>query len=199
MNKWTEYCVSRPNLHLTKTCTDNIPPQQFWSPTGQYPDLVYHLHVQVRFMGNLGFNAGVPWLSDTHCPKCFICKTVSKMPVTSFLIACPSEKTSTTLLNANFLESNFMFRFSENLDQKHKTVFLMEVYIYHSTVKQLLSRKDLYPLPLAKFTKYVPVRYAIWRPHGLKSSNFLLFSFLISYKLLYFISFYITFCKTLNV
>ena len=26
MNKWTEYCVSHPNLHLAKACIDNIPP-----------------------------------------------------------------------------------------------------------------------------------------------------------------------------
>ena len=27
MNKWTEYCVSHPNLHVAKACIDNIPPQ----------------------------------------------------------------------------------------------------------------------------------------------------------------------------
>ena len=86
--------VSHPNLHLAKACKDYNPPQQCWSPTDQYPDLVRHLHVEVRLMGNLGLNAGVPWLSDTDGRKCFICKTVSKMPVTSSLIACPSEKIS---------------------------------------------------------------------------------------------------------
>ena len=74
INKWTEYCVSHPNLHVAKACIDNIPPQQFWSLTDQYPDLVRHLHVQVRLMGNLGLTAGVPWLSDTDGQKCFICK-----------------------------------------------------------------------------------------------------------------------------
>ena len=29
MNKWTEYCVSHPNLHVAKACIDNIPLQQF--------------------------------------------------------------------------------------------------------------------------------------------------------------------------
>ena len=93
MNKWTEYCVSHPNLHVAKACIDNIPPQQFWSLTDQYPDLVRHLQVQVRLMGNLGLNAGVPWLSDTDGQKCFICKNDVEDAVTSFLIACPSEKT----------------------------------------------------------------------------------------------------------
>ena len=93
MNKWTEYCVSRPNLHVAKACIDNIPPQHFWSLTDQYPDLVRHLQVQVRLMGNLGLNAGVPWLSDTDGQSVSFAKTMSKMLVTSFLIACPSEKT----------------------------------------------------------------------------------------------------------
>ena len=74
MNKWTEYCVSHSTQHLTKAYIDNIPPQQFWSLTDQYHDLVRHLHVQVRLMGNLGLNAEVPWLSDTDGRKCFICK-----------------------------------------------------------------------------------------------------------------------------
>ena len=94
MNKWTEYCVSHSTQHLTKAYIDNIPPQQFWSLTDQYPDLVRHLHVQVRLMGNLGLNAGVPWLSDTDGESVSFAKTVWKMLVTSSLIACPSEKTS---------------------------------------------------------------------------------------------------------
>ena len=48
MNKWTEYCVSHPDLHLAKACIDNIPRQQFWSLTDQYPDLPRNLHVQYR-------------------------------------------------------------------------------------------------------------------------------------------------------
>ena len=92
MKKWTEYCVSRahPYLHLAKACIDNTPPQQFWSLTDQYPDLVRHLRVEVRLIVNLGFNAEVPWLSDMDCLKCFICKCRSLL----FLIACPIEKTS---------------------------------------------------------------------------------------------------------
>ena len=94
MNKWAEDCVPHPSLHLAKACIDNIPLQQFWSLTDQYPDLVSHLHVQVRLMGKFGLNTGVRWLSDTDCLKCFICKNGTEMPVTSFLIACPSEKIS---------------------------------------------------------------------------------------------------------
>ena len=72
--KWTEYFVSHPNLHLTKACIGTIPSQQFWSLIDLYSDLVRHLHVQVRLVDNLRLDAGVPWLSDTDCRKCFICK-----------------------------------------------------------------------------------------------------------------------------
>ena len=72
MNKWTECCVSHPNLHLEKAC----------------------LHVQIRFMGNLGLNAGVPWLSDMDGLKCFIFKNGVEDASHSFLIASPAEKTS---------------------------------------------------------------------------------------------------------
>ena len=40
MNRWADYCVSHPNLHLAKVCIDNTPPQQFWSLTDPYRDLV---------------------------------------------------------------------------------------------------------------------------------------------------------------
>ena len=147
MNKWTEYCVSHSNLHLAKACTDNIPPQQFWSLTDQDPDSVCHLRVQVRFMGNLRANAGVPWLSDTDCVKCFICRNGIEN-AGHFFFDCMSFKENftilwsnlkTTLFNANPLESNFMFSFLENLDQKHNPCSSWEVYLYHSTVKQSLS------------------------------------------------------------
>ena len=93
ISKWTECCVSHPNLVLAKSCIDNIPPQKFWPLRDQYPDLVCHLRVQVRLMGNLGLNAGVPWLSDTDGLKCFICKNGIEDAGHFFLIACPSEKT----------------------------------------------------------------------------------------------------------
>ena len=95
MNKWTECCVSHPNLHLAKACIDNIPPPQlFWSLTDQYPDLVRHLHVQVRLMGNIGLSAGAPLLSDKDGRKCFICKIGVEDAIISSLIACPSETIS---------------------------------------------------------------------------------------------------------
>ena len=128
-----------------------------------------HLHVQVRLMGNQGLNAGMLWLSDTDDRKCFICKNGVE-DAGHFLFDCMSFRENltmlwsnlkTTLFNASSLESNFMFSFLVNLDRKHKPMFLSEVYFYHSTVKQLLSWKDLYRLLLVKFTKYAPISYVI--------------------------------------
>ena len=83
-------------------------------------------------MGNLGLSAGVPWLSD--CLKCFICKSGIE-DAGHFFFDCISfienfnilwSNLKTTLFNANLLESNCMFSFLDNLDRKHKTMFLLE-------------------------------------------------------------------------
>ena len=133
MNKWIEYCVSHLNLHLAKACMDNTPPQQFWSFTDQYPDLVRHFHVQVILLSNLVLNAGMPWLSDTDGWKCFICKKGVE-DASHFLFDCISfsenftiiwSNLKTTLPNANPLESNFMFGFLSKLRSKHKAMFLL--------------------------------------------------------------------------
>ena len=53
-----------------------------------------HFHAQVRLMGNHGLSAGVPWLSDTDCLKCFVCKNGIEDAGHFLLTACSSEKTS---------------------------------------------------------------------------------------------------------
>ena len=72
--RFINYTIPRLCSTYAVATIDNIRPQQFWSLTDQDPDLVRHLRVQVRLMGNLGLNAGGPWLSDTYCLKCFIYK-----------------------------------------------------------------------------------------------------------------------------
>ena len=63
-----------------QACLLNTPPHRFWSLADDYPDLVSRLHIQVRIMGNVGFNGGggggggAPWLSHTQGALCFICK-----------------------------------------------------------------------------------------------------------------------------
>ena len=126
---------------------DNIPLQQFWSLTDHYPDLVCHLHVQVTFMGNLGLMLGVPWFSDTDCLKCFICKNGIE-GAGHFFFECMSfgknftvlwSNLKTTLFKVKPFESNFTFSSLENLIESIKPCSSLEAYLYHSTVKQLLS------------------------------------------------------------
>ena len=113
-----------------KACMNNILLQQFWSLTDQYPDLVHHLQVQVRL---IGLSAGVHWSFNTDCLKYFICKN-GIQDADHFFFDCMSFRENftilwsnlkTTLFNANLLESNLMLSFSENLDQMHKTMFLL--------------------------------------------------------------------------
>ena len=52
-------------------------------------DLVKRLHIQIRLMGNFGFNGDVPWLSGTDGAQCFICKQ-NVESVTHFLLDCPN-------------------------------------------------------------------------------------------------------------
>ena len=56
------------------TCLDLVSLQMFWSVSNQYPDLVIHLHVQIRLLGSFGFSACVPWTIRADESLCFVCK-----------------------------------------------------------------------------------------------------------------------------
>ena len=46
-------------------------------------------------MGNFGPNASVPWLKDAEGALCFICKEISKIRITSYLIVHSLKRTLT--------------------------------------------------------------------------------------------------------
>ena len=71
---WLEFCAGHPNMHFAQACSENIVLDKFWSLTNHYLDLISRLHIQVRLMGNLCLNSGIPWLSDTEGSLCFIYK-----------------------------------------------------------------------------------------------------------------------------
>ena len=54
-----------------------------------YPDLVRHLHVQIRLIRNFGINGGVLWLTNTDSELCLSCKE-SVEDVSHFLLDCPN-------------------------------------------------------------------------------------------------------------
>ena len=71
---WLEFCSGHPNMHVAQACPENVSPSKFWSLADLYPDLVSRFHTQVRLMGNLCLNGGIPWLFKTEGSLCFICK-----------------------------------------------------------------------------------------------------------------------------
>ena len=46
------------------------------------------MHIQIRLVGNVGLNGGVPWHVGTNGNLCLICKE-STEDVTHFLLDCP--------------------------------------------------------------------------------------------------------------
>ena len=76
-------------MQVAQACSENISPDQFWSIADLYPDLIRHLHVQIRPMRNFGINGGVPWLNNTDGEFCLLCKE-SVEDVSHFLSDCPN-------------------------------------------------------------------------------------------------------------
>ena len=46
--------------------------ESFWSITSEYPDMVRKQNLQLRLMGNLGLQSGVPWLRINSEGKCLL-------------------------------------------------------------------------------------------------------------------------------
>ena len=53
------------------------------------PGLVSRLHTQVRLMGNLCLNGGIPWLFKTEGSLCYICKENTETVYHHFIECLP--------------------------------------------------------------------------------------------------------------
>ena len=62
---WLEFCSGHPEHACCTSLLSNASPSKFWSLPDLYPDLVSRLHIQVRLMGNLCLNGGIPWFFNT--------------------------------------------------------------------------------------------------------------------------------------
>ena len=60
VDNWYLFCIHHPSMRMAQACLENISPDQFWSIADLYPDLVRHLHVQIRLMEKFGIDGGVP-------------------------------------------------------------------------------------------------------------------------------------------
>ena len=59
-NAWLSFVNDHPNFQIARSCLANLSPEKFWAITAEYPDLVCRLHVQIRMIGWLGLNGGIP-------------------------------------------------------------------------------------------------------------------------------------------
>ena len=93
----------------------------------------------------------------------------------------------------------FMFSFLENLDRKHKTMFLLGGLSLTFDSKTTTIEKKFVSTAVGKIYKIRSDKLRDLEAPWIKIKYFLPFSFLISCKLPYHISFYVTFCKTRDV
>ena len=123
---WLEFCAGHPSMHVTQTCLENVPTCKFWSLADHYSDLVSHLHIQVRLMGNLCLNNGIPWLSNTKGSFCFISKEKTEIR-NHHLIDCPAFRSNskTKIINCNQTDSIVISNFLTNLDSHQKVLLLL--------------------------------------------------------------------------
>ena len=59
---WDEFCIKHPGFLVAQAFFKNVTSDKFWSIADLFPDLVSHLHVQLRLLSNLGLCGGIPWL-----------------------------------------------------------------------------------------------------------------------------------------
>ena len=122
-------------MHVAQACLENVSPSKFWYLADLYLDLVSRLHIQIRLMGNLCLNGGIPWLLNTEGFLCFICK--ENKETVYHLIECPPFRDNsrdnysslwsnlkTKIINFNQTDGITMSDFITNLDP-HKKVLLL--------------------------------------------------------------------------
>ena len=132
-NAWLSFVNDHPNFQIARSCLANLSPEKFWAITAEYPDLVCRLHVQIRMMGWLGLNGGIPWLLNTDGALCFVCKSDIET-LDHFLFNCPAFRQNFEMLwsslnhkikNCNPVDADNIIQFILNLDKSSKTMLLL--------------------------------------------------------------------------
>ena len=127
------YCLNHPGMEVSRLFLENMSPRIFWSISNKFPDLVKHLHQQLRLTGNYGLNGGVPWLRGSSAAFCFFCKEEVE-DCAHFLLRCKTFKANFSSLWQNLyskiLRSNpdiytTFIDFSNNLDDMKRILFLL--------------------------------------------------------------------------
>ena len=132
-NAWLSFVNDHPNFQIARSCVANLSPEKFSAITAEYPDLVCRLHVQIRMMGWLGLNGGIPWLLNTDGALCFVCKYDIET-LDHFLFNCPAFHQNFEMLwsslnhkikNCNPVDADNIIQFILNLDKSSKTMLLL--------------------------------------------------------------------------
>ena len=132
-NAWFSFVSDHPNFQLARSCLANVSPVKFWAITAEYPDLVCRLHVQVRMMGWLGLNGGIPWVLNTDEVLCIICKSDTE-PLDHFLFNRPALRQNFEMIwssldhkikKCNPVDADNIIQFILNLDKSRKTMLLL--------------------------------------------------------------------------
>ena len=101
-----------------------------YSQLNIHPDLVCRLHVQIRMMGWLGLNGGIPCLLNTDGALCFVCKSDTET-LDHFLFNCPVFRQNFEMIwsrlnhkikNCNPVYTGNIIQFILNLDKSSKTM-----------------------------------------------------------------------------
>ena len=107
-------------IQMARSCLVNVSTEKFWAITAEYPDLVCRFHVQIRMMGWLGLNGGIPWLLKTD----LFAKVILNSLSLSF--NCPAFRQNFKMLwsslnhkikNCNPVDADNIIRFILNLDK----------------------------------------------------------------------------------
>ena len=137
-NRWSDHCLNHPNMEISRLFLENMPPDTFWLISNKSPDLVKHLHQQVRLIANYGLNGGVPWLCGTNGALCFFCKEEVE-DCSHFFLRCETFKANFSSLwqnlNSKILlfyptDGTFIGSFLSNLDQIIKFFSYLEGYLF---------------------------------------------------------------------
>ena len=127
---WDTFIIDISERYVAQACLDKTSPHKFWSIAEPFPDLVCCLYAQVRLMGILGLNGGIPWLKSTEGSLCFI----STQKLKHFLFVCISfcryfdflwANLASKVNRSNPTDGAHMSQFIINLNQHHKTLLLL--------------------------------------------------------------------------
>ena len=129
-NAWLSFVSDHQNFQMARSCLANVSPEKFWAITAEYLDMV----CQIRMMGWLGLNGGIPWFLNTDGALCFACNSDIET-LDHFLLNCPAFRHNFEMLwsslnhkikNCKPVDADNKIWFILNMDRDSKAMLLLE-------------------------------------------------------------------------